>query len=279
MSKKEIISFPYNNQAAKIQIQTIEDQDYFSLTDMARSENPRTDLVIANWLRNRNTIEFLELWEQEYNPNFNPLEIEGFKNKAGSNAFSLSSKQWISATNAIGIRSKSGRYGGTYAHKDIAFEFGTWLSPKFKLYLIKEYQRLKQDEAVRNKIEWKVSRVLAKANYHIHTDAVRQYLVPGKITHTKKEGVFFSSEANLLNKAVFKLTAKEWRIQNPNLEGNIRDYATTEQLVVLANLESLNSKLLEWDCDFEQRLAILVSTAEQQLEILREKNTTKKLKK
>ena len=266
-------------QGIEIKFETYQDEDYISLTDMARSANPRTDVVLQNWLRNKNTVAFLGLWEILHNnPNFNPIEFEGISQKTGLNTFYLSVKEWIQRTKAIGIRSTPGRYGGTFAHKDIAFEFGSWLSPQFKLYLIKDYQRIKQGEAERNKLEWNVSRVLSKANYHIHTEAVRQYLIPPEIHNTRKEGLVFSSEADLLNKSLFGLTAKEWRIHNPDMKGNMRDNATTEQLIVLANLESLNAKLIEWDCDQSQRLEILNKTAIDQMNILLGAPSIKKLK-
>ena len=251
--------------------------EYISLTDMAKSANPRTDIVIQNWLRNRNTIEFLGLWEQMYNANFNPIEFDGIRNQAGLNTFALSSKQWIERVGAIGIISKAGRYGGTFAHKDIAFEFGTWLSPAFKLYLIKDYQRLKEEEMGQQSLEWNVKRLMAKVNYQIHSEAVKEYLIPPAINSKHKEWMVYASEADLLNIALFGMTSKEWRLQNSEKKGNMRDEASTLQLLVLANLESLNAKLIEWGCDKEERLNILNKTAVDQMQTLLSNSSTKKL--
>ena len=215
--------------------------DFISLTDIARHrDSERSDYILQNWMRNRSTIEFIGLWEQFNNPNFNSIEFDGIKNLTGSNSFSLTPKRWIDTTNAIGIVSKTGRYGGTFAHKDIAFEFTSWLSAEFKFYLIKEFQRLKGDENDRLKLEWNFQRTLAKVNYHIHTDAIKANLIPETLDKSKINFIY-ANEADLLNVALFGITAKQWRDENPNTEGNIRDIATIEQLVVLSNLESLNS--------------------------------------
>ncbi len=251
--------------------------EYISLTDMAKSANPRTDIVIQNWLRNRNTIEFLGLWEQMYNVNFNPIEFDGVKSQTGLNTFSISAKQWIERVGAIGITSKAGRYGGTFAHKDIAFEFGTWLSPAFKLYLIKDYQRLKEEEMGQQSLEWNVKRLMAKVNYQIHSEAVKEYLIPPTLNTKHKEWMVYASEADLLNIALFGMTSKEWRLQKPKKKGNMRDEASTLQLLVLANLESLNAKLIEWGCDKEERLNILNKTAVDQMQTLLSNSSTKKL--
>ena len=220
-------------------------EDYISLTDMAKFKNAETTgLVISHWLSTRYTVEFMGLWEKMNNPLFNVTEFSNIKNESGSNGFVLSAKQWIEKTNAIGIISKPGRYAsGTFAHKDIAFEFGSWISPEFKYYLIKEFQRLKADENDRLKLEWNLQRTLAKVNYHIHTDAIKENLIPAELTKTQ---IFFvySNEADLLNVALFGKTALQWRGENPNAEGNIRDYANLEQLVVLSNLESINAVLI-----------------------------------
>jgi hypothetical protein len=215
------------------------DGDYLSLTDIARHRDSSEPFaVINNWMRGRSTIEFLGLWEQLSNPGFKPLEFERFRNEAGSNYFVLSPQRWIEATLAVGITSKSGRYGGTYAHRDIAFEFASWISPSFKLYLIREFQRLKDDENKRLKLDWQLQRTLAKINYRIHTDAIKETLLPPAITKAQASTIY-ASEADLLNVALFGQTAKQWRDAHPAAEGNIRDHAPLEQLVVLTNLESL----------------------------------------
>ncbi len=267
------------------QIITIIEDDYISLTDMVK--NIENGLVlIEKWLRNKNTIEFLGIWEEIYNADFNSPEFEGIKNEAGLNRFSLSVKMWINKTNEIGILAKAGRYGGTYAHKDIALckygfrklhEFASWISPKFKLYLIKEFQRLKNDEIEKQKIGWDIKRTLVKMNYHIHTDAIKNNLIPPNIAKSKIQFIY-ATEADLLNVALFGLTAKEWSEQNPKLEGNMRDYATTEQLVVLANLESLNAEFIKQNLPFEERLISLNKIAIEQLELLL-KYETKRIEK
>jgi len=228
------------------------EHDYISLTDMVRNiENGLA--LIEKWLRNKNTIEFLGIWEEIYNPDFNSTEFEGIKNQAGLNRFVLSVKQWVEKTNSRGIIAKAGRYGGTYAHKDIAFEFASWISPKFKLYLIKEFQRLKDGENDRLKLEWNFQRTLAKVNYHIHTDAIKDNLIPKELTKQQINFVY-ASEADMLNMALFGKTAKEWRDENPDADGNIRDYAAIEQLVVLSNLESINSVLIHRGLSQSERL-------------------------
>ncbi|HAQ62664.1 TPA: DNA-binding protein, partial [Candidatus Delongbacteria bacterium] len=220
---------------------SVGNEDFISLTDIARYKDPdRTDYIIQNWLRNRTTIEFLGIWEKLNNPDFKPIEFDGFRNQAGLNSFVLTSKQWVEKTGAIGIASKSGRYGGTYAHKDIAFEFATWISVEFKLYLIKEFQRLKEDENTILKLEWNLQRIISKINYRIHTDAVKEKLIPPELSKEQINYVY-ASEADLLNAALFGMTAHEWRKKNPDREGNIRDHAELIQLVVLSNLESINS--------------------------------------
>ena len=216
----------------------INDDDYISLTDIAKHKNSDANAVIANWLRNRNTIEFLGIWEYLQNQNFKPLEFEGFRREAGLNAFTLSPQKWIETTNAIGIISKSGRYGGTFAHKDIAFKFASWISVEFELYIVKEFQRLKEEE--QKALGWTAKRELAKINYHIHTDAIKQNLIPQELTPMQISYVY-ANEADVLNMALFGITAKEWRDANPDLKGNIRDYATINELICLSNMENLNA--------------------------------------
>ncbi len=226
-------------QGTEITIFAKEQKDYLSLTDIAKYRNSTAPAdVIKNWMRARSTIEFLGLWERLNNPTFKLVEFDGFKNDAGSNYFVLSPKKWIDTTNAIGIISKSGRYGGTYAHQDIAFEFASWISAEFKLYLLKEFQRLKQAEVEQRKLEWSVSRTLAKVNYLVHTDAIKENLIPENISNSIGKYIY-ADEADLLNIALFGKTAKDWREENPDLKGNIRDYATLEQLVVLSKYGKL----------------------------------------
>ena len=230
-----------NVKGAEVTIATRHEQDYISLTDMVKHFGDES--ILYNWLRNRNTIEFLGIWEQLYNVNFKPIEFDRFRNQAGLNSFALSPKKWIEATAAIGLYAKSGRGGGTYAHKDIAFEFGSWLSPEFKLYLIKEFQRLKDDESRVTSLEWSFQRTLAKVNYKIHTDAIKERLIPPRLTK-EQTGIIYASEADLLNVALFGITAAQWRQANSDQAGNMRDIATLEQLVVLSNLESINAVLI-----------------------------------
>jgi len=252
------------------------DKDFINITDIAKSFEVGT-ASIESWMRNRNTIEFLGTWESLYNQNFNSVGFDGIKSNVGLNTFKLSVKKWIEKTNSVGILATAGRYGGTFAHKDIAMQFCYWLSPKFQLYLIKEFQRLKEEEAQRNNLEWNVHRILTKANFQIHSEAVKRHLVPPRIKNTKAEGYIFANEADILNVSLFGMTAKQWRIQNPELNGNIRDHAKTEQLLVLSNLQSLNAKLMEWGSDEEQRLDILNKTAIEQMQILTMSSTIKQL--
>ena len=228
-------------------------------------------------MRNRNTVELLGFWETMYNPNFKPLEFEGFRKQAGLNSFVMTPKKWIESTNAIGITSKSGRYGGTFAHKDIAFEFASWISIEFKLYIIKEFQRLKEDETNKQKIEWNIQRTLAKVNYHIHTDAIKEKLIPPALSK-EQINYIYASEADMLNMALFGITAKQWRDANPKLDGNVRDYATIEQLVVLSNLESINSVLINEGQKQPQRLQKLNTVAIAQITSLLGKKNIKRLK-
>jgi len=254
------------------------ENDYVSLTDIARYRDASNmDAIIQNWLRNRNTIELLGFWETMYNPNFKPLEFEGFRKQAGLNSFVLTPKRWIETTNAIGITSKSGRYGGTFAHKDIAFEFASWISIEFKLYIIKEFQRLKEDENDRLQLNWNLQRTLAKVNYRIHTDAIKEIIIPQLIGH-KEINLVYASEADLLNMALFGKTAQQWRDENPTVKGNIRDEATIEQLVVLSNMESINAVLLHNGLSQPERLVQLNKMAITQLKSLLQNITIKKLK-
>jgi hypothetical protein len=227
-------------------------------------------------MRNRSTIEFIGLWEQFNNPDFNSIEFDGIKNMSGSNSFSLTPKRWIESTNAIGIVSKTGRYGGTFAQKDIAFEFATWLSAEFKFYLIKEFQRLKEDESDRLKLGWNLQRALAKINYHIHTDAIKENLIPARLTK-KQISYVYANEADLLNVALFGCTALEWRTANPEKEGNIRDYASLEQLVVLSNMESINALLIKQGLTQKDRLLQLNTIAIDQMKSLVNNKQLKKL--
>ena len=251
--------------------------DYISLTDIARYKDAEhTDDIIKNWLRNRNTIELLGFWESIYNPNFKPVEFDGFRKQAGLNSFVMTPKKWIESTNAIGIVSKSGRYGGTFAHKDIALEFASWISIEFKLYIIKEFQRLKEDETSQLKLEWNLQRTLSKINYHIHTDAIRDNLIPKEITKQQANFVY-ADEADLLNVALFGLTAKEWRENNPDKKGNVRDYASLEQLVVLSNMESINALLISQGITPSERLRELNKVAITQMKSLVKNKAIKQL--
>ncbi|MCO5235369.1 MAG: KilA-N domain-containing protein [Chitinophagaceae bacterium] len=260
---------------AEIAIIAQDKEDYISLTDMARSQ--LQDVVIIKWLSLKSTIEYLGEWEALYNPDFNYTEFGTIKNAAGSNNFVLSVKNWIDATNAIGLSAKAGRYGGTYGHKDIAFHFGMWISPKFQLLLVKEYQRLKEDENNRQKLDWNLQRTLTKVNYTIHTDAIKERLIPEKLTR-KQTSLVYASEADLLNMALFGKTAADWRAENPNAKGNIRDDATLEQLVVLSNLESINAVLIRQGLEQSERLIQLNQIAITQMTSLVNNANLKKLK-
>ena len=253
-------------------------QDFICITDIARYKDAeRTDYLISNWLRNRNTIEFLGIWEQLNNPGFNPIEFDGIRKQAGLNSFILTAKRWIDTTGAIGLISKSGRYGGTYAHKDIAFEFASWVSVEFKLYLIKEFQRLKEDENRRLSLAWNLNRTLSKLNYRIHTDAIRAHLIPAAVTPSQAASTY-ATEADLLNVALFGQTAKQWRDANPALEGNMREYATIEQLLVLANIEGMNAELIHMGLSQGERLKRLNEIAIRQMQVLTSASTIKHLK-
>ncbi|MFV0571303.1 MAG: KilA-N domain-containing protein [Xanthomarina gelatinilytica] len=263
-----------------ISITSVNDEDYICLTDMVRGEEGSDH--IRNWMRNRNTVEFLGLWEQLYNPNFKTVEFDTFKKQAGLNSFNLTPKKWTEHTHAIGILSKSGRYGGTYAHKDIAFEFGAWISPMFKLLLIKEFQRLKEIESNQFNLEWDVKRILSKANYTIHTDAIKKHVIPELNITKEKKWLTYADETDVLNIALFGCTAKQWREANPELaknNKNMRDFASINQLTVLSNLEVLNSELIKNKLSKNKRFQYLYRVALQQLAVLDDNNALKALQK
>ncbi len=250
---------------AEIRVMEQNGEDYINLTDMLKAKDG--EFFISDWLRNRNTLEYIGIWEELNNPNFNYGEFALIKSQSGLNRFKISVKEFVAQTNAIGLQAKAGRYGGTYAHKDIALEFAMWISPEFKLYLIKEFQRLKQKEAEDNKLEWNVKRILSKANYRIHTDAIKAHLIP-KLLNTKQYQFVYATEADILNQALFGQTAKQWKDANPELKGNMREHATIEQLTVLAGLESQNALLIQQGFPQEERLAILNRLAIQQMSSL-----------
>jgi len=273
---KNEISTILNVKDQDVRVVRIDGKEYISLTDLARyadSEEPK--IPIQNWMRNKDVILYLGLWEELNNHNFKGVEFDTFKNEAGSNIFRISPQKWIRNTNAIGMISKSGNNGGTFAHPDIAFEFASWLSPEFKLYLIQEFQRLKKTEAYQNKIDWQANRILAKANYLVHTDAVKNYIVP---TLTTKQIKFvYAEEADLINVALFGMTAKEWRDNNPNLEGNIRDYTDIMHLVILSNLENINSELIRQGLSQSERLVKLNEIARNQMNLFINNSSLNKL--
>jgi len=262
-----------------VAILTHQENEYISLTDMAKYKNAdATGLVISHWMRTGYTLNFLGSWEQLHNPNFNVTEFGNIKMESVDNSFIISTKQWTERTNAVGIIATPGRYGGTYAHRDIAFEFATWLSPEFKLYLITEFQRLKQEENERLSLEWNLQRTLSKINYRIHTDAVKERLIPEEVTKAQASFVY-ATEADLLNVALFGMTAGQWRATNPDKDGNMRDYATLEQLIVLSNIESINALLIRQGIDQRDRLIQLNSTAIIQMKSLVDASLTKRLAK
>ena len=266
---------------AKLQVLDTEilvtQDEYISLTDIAKYKNSKdANEIIRNWLRNRNTIEFLGIWERIHNDNFKPIEFDGFRKEAGLNSFTLSTQKWVETTNAIGLVAKSGRYGGTYAHKDIAFEFAAWVSVEFKIYLIKEFQRLQEEE--QKQLGWDIKRNLTKINYRIHTDAIKENLIPKQLVPSQINYVY-ASEADILNVALFGMTAKQWQESNPNLKGNIRDYADVYQLVCLANLESLNAHFINENIPQAQRVKKLNEVAIKQMNILLDDKNIKKLEK
>ncbi|MDP2828050.1 MAG: KilA-N domain-containing protein [Sulfuricellaceae bacterium] len=265
-------------QGASVAVLSQNRQDLISLTDIARFKNPeRSDDLIRNWLRNRNTVEFLGIWEKLHNPTFNSVEFDGIKSQTGLNSFILTPKQWIDKTSAVGIVSSTGRYGGTYAHQDIAFEFASWVSVEFKLYLIKEFQRLKDDENRRLSLAWNLNRTLSKLNYRIHTDAIAAHLIPAAITPAQA-AITYASEADLLNVALFSQTAKQWRDTNPKLDGNMRDYAGVEQLLVLANIEGMNAEFIHMGLAQGERLKRLNEIAIRQMQVLTSATAVKQIK-
>lgn len=248
--------------------------DYISLTDMLKSKDG--DFFISDWLRNRNTVEFLGIWESVYNPDFNYGEFAIIKSQAGLNNYKLSVNEWVLKTNAIGIKAKAGRYGGTYAHSDIAFEFGMWISAEFKVYLIKEFKRLKEDESNRLNLKWNLQRTLSKINYKIHTDAIKKNIIPTIISNYQINFTY-ANEADMLNVALFGITAKQWKENNPNAIGNMRDEASIEQLVVLSNMESINALLIEQGLSQQERLIQLNKVAIMQMKSLLENNIINKI--
>ena len=254
-----------NVKGAEVAIAIRHGQDYISLTDMLKAKDG--DFFISDWLRNRNTVEFLGIWETVYNPDFNYGEFATIKSQAGLNSYKISVKEWVKKTNAIGLQATAGRYGGTYAHKDIAFEFGMWISAEFKIYLIKEFQRLKDEESRVTSLEWSFQRTLAKVNYKIHTDAIKERLIPPRLTK-EQTSTIYASEADLLNVALFGITAAQWRQGHPDQTGNMRDTATLEQLVVLSNLESINAVLIHQGLAAPARLQQLNAIAITQMRSL-----------
>ena len=260
-------------QGTEISIMTHDDKDFISLTDMLKAKDG--DFFISDWLRNRNTVEFLGIWEQIHNPNFNYGEFAIIRSNAGLNSYKISVKEWTEKTNAIGIFAKAGRYGGTYAYKDIAFEFGMWISPEFKIYLIKEFERLKEKE--QEKLGWNAKRELAKVNYRIHTDAIKENLIPKELT-SQQTSIIYASEADVLNVALFGMTAIQWRENNHDLKGNIRDYASINELICLSNMENINAVLIEDKVSQKERLIKLNKIAIHQMMILEEKQGYKYLK-
>ena len=263
--KKKATNATINVRGTEVAVIQREGQDYISLTDMLKAKDG--DFFISDWLRNRNTIEFLGIWESVHNPHFNYGEFAIIKSQAGLNSYKLSVKEWGEKTNAIGLRATAGRYGGTFAHHDIAFEFGMWISPEFKIYLIKEFQRLKEDENRRLSLAWNLNRTLAKINYRLHTDAIQTHLIPAEVT-PKQAAVTYANEADLLNVALFGQTAREWRNANPGKDGNMRDHATLEQLLVLANLENMNAEFIHMALPQGDRLKRLNAIAIRQMQTL-----------
>ncbi len=264
-----------NVKETEVAIVTVNDSDYISLTDIAKYKTDDPSAVIGNWMRNRNTIEFLGIWETLYNQYFKPLEFEGFRKEAGLNAFTMSPQKWINATNATGFVVKAGRYGGTYAHKDIAFKFASYISVEFELYIVKEFQRLKEEE--QKQLGWSAKRELAKINYHIHTDAIKKNLIPKELT-SAQISVVYATEADVLNVALFGMTAKQWKEANPELIGNMRDHALINELICLSNLENLNALFIAEGMSQTERLIKFNKIAIEQMIILLEAENRKLLK-
>ncbi len=261
-----------NVKGTKITVLTVENEDYISLTDMLKAKDG--DFFISDWLRNRNTVEFLGIWEKIHNPNFNYGEFAIIRSKAGLHNYKISVKEWVEKTNAIGLKATAGRYGGTYAHKDLAFEFGMWISAEFKIYLITEFQRLKEQE--QKQFGWDIKRNLAKINYRIHTDAIKENLIPKELSNNQINQIY-ANEADVLNMALFGMTAKDWRGQNTGKKGNIRDYANISQLVCLSNLENLNAHFISEGLNQPERLTKLNKIAISQMRLLTEEHTSKLL--
>ena len=268
MKKEKCVKAEINADGRQVSILSLgRNNDYISLTDIARYKSDDPNDVIKNWMRGKDVIQFLGLWEKLNNPDFKPVEFDGFKMEAGTNAFTLSPQKWITATNAIGIISKAGRYGGTFAHTDIAFEFASWISAEFKLYIIKDYQRLKNDENSNSSLGWNLNRELVKINYRIHTDAIKENLIPESMAN-KLQGIVYANEADILNVSLSGKTARQWRDENPGLTGNIRDYATYHQLIVLINLESMNAELIKMGLSQNERVLRLNKMAIEQMSLL-----------
>lgn len=261
-------------QGTSVSVLSIQGGDYISLTDMLKAKDG--EFFISDWLRNRNTVEFLGIWERVHNPVFNYGEFATIRSQAGLNSYKISVKDWVARTKAIGLKATAGRYGGTYAHKDIAFEFGMWISPEFKIYLIKEYQRLKEDESRRLSLVWNLNRTLSKLNYRIHTDAIKARLIPAVVTPAQA-AITYATEADLLNVALFGQTAKQWRDDNPKLDGNMREHATIEQLLVLANIEGMNAELIHMGLTQGERLTRLNAIAIRQIQVLTTADVAKHL--
>lgn len=264
-SKKSVIEV----HGTAVSILSGKDGDYISLTDMLQAKDG--EFFISDWLRNRNTVEFLGIWESVFNPGFNYGEFATIKSQAGLNSYKISVKDWVEKTNAIGLKATPGRYGGTFAHPDIAFEFGMWISPEFKIYLVKEFRRLKEDENRRLSLAWNLNRTLSKLNYRIHTDAVKAHLIPPEVTPAQA-AITYATEADLLNVALFGYTARQWRDANPKLEGNVRDYASVEQLLVLANMEGMNAEFIHMGLPQGDRLKRLNQIAIRQMQVLTSSN-------
>ena len=278
--KNDLVKTTINVKDTSVGVMRVDDTDYISLTDLAKHINEEDPSgVIRNWMSNKNSFEFYSLWEEIHNPNFNSVESHGIKiTEAPYNRFTMTPKKWIKLTNAIGILSKGGKYStGTYAHPDIAFEFASWLSPEFKLYLITEFERLKKNEMYQNKVEWKANRLLSKANYLIHTDAISKHIIP-ELTESQKRKVY-ADEADVLNIALFGMTAKEWRDNNKELDGNIRDYTDILHLIILSNLENINAELIKSNISQSERLVILNETAKNQLKLLINNKSIKEIEK
>lgn len=256
----------------EINVVTVNGEDYICLTDMIRAKDG--DFFITDWLRNRNTLEFIGIWEKVYNPNFNYGEFATIRNQAGLNSFKISVKEFVSRTNAVSLQAKAGRYGGTYAHKDIAFEFAMWISPEFKVYIVKEFQRLKEEE--QKQLGWSAKRELSKINYRIHTDAIKHNLIPAEITKIQTS-IIYANEADVLNVAIFGMTAKQWRDANPDLKGNIRDYASINELICLSNMENLNAVFIEQGMPQQERLIKLNQIAIHQMSVLESGDNERKL--